>query len=80
MGWRLGILNGEGWVAFNLIYENDSGEPSGMIGGPHWLMIVLAVVAAPVPWLLSNRFSLRTMLIATTAVAVVLGVAVYVSK
>jgi hypothetical protein len=77
--WRLGILNGEGWVAFNLVREDGSGEPSGMIEGPHWLMIFLAVVAAPVPWLLSNRFSLRTLLIATTLIAVVLGLIVWLA-
>ena len=42
----------------------------------HWFAVALAMVFAAVPWILW-RFSLRTLLIATTLVAVVLGLIVY---
>jgi hypothetical protein len=45
---------------------------------PHWVVATACVALATVPWLLHRRFrfSLRTLLLATTLVAVVLGVAV----
>ena len=44
---------------------------------PHWFLAVAAITLAGVPWLRwSARFSLRTLLIATTLVAAVLGMAV----
>jgi hypothetical protein len=47
----------------------------------HWaaVLLMLALTAAPwFPW--SKRFSLRTLLIATTLVAVVLGLVVWASR
>jgi hypothetical protein len=42
---------------------------------PHWLAIFLFAAAATLPWVgLSKRFSLRTLLIATTLIAVGLGI------
>ena len=46
---------------------------------PFWFPVTLAVVAGAVPWL-RWRFGLRTLLIATTLLAVVLGILVYMSK
>jgi hypothetical protein len=46
---------------------------------PHWFLISLCAVAATLPWLpwrSPRQFSLRTLLIATTLVAVGLGVIV----
>jgi hypothetical protein len=43
---------------------------------PHWLLILAFVLFSAAPWL-PWRFSLRTLLIATTLVAVVLGLVVY---
>jgi hypothetical protein len=45
---------------------------------PIWLLVAASVVVAALPWLTwwSTRFSLRTLLIATTLVAVVMGVIV----
>jgi len=42
---------------------------------PYWFIVVIVVVIAASPWLpwWSKRFSLRTMLIATTLIALVLG-------
>jgi hypothetical protein len=50
--------------------------------GPHWYFAITFAAIAALPWLawLPYRFSLRTLLIATTLVAVVLGVAVWVSR
>jgi hypothetical protein len=45
---------------------------------PHWFLLMLAAGLAAAPWL-RYRFSLRTLLIATTLVAVVLSLAVYVA-
>ena len=42
---------------------------------PHWLLVLLTATLAVVPWI-KWRFSLRTLLIATTLVAVVLGIIV----
>ena len=77
-GWRLGILNGEGWVAFNLVH--DDSESHGTIGGPHWLMVLLAVVTGFAPWFISDRFGLRSLLIATTLIAIVLGLIVWATR
>lgn len=46
---------------------------------PAWLLFVSMVVAGPLPWM-PFRFSLRTLLIATTLVAVVLGLIVAVVR
>jgi hypothetical protein len=46
---------------------------------PHWFVILLISMLAAVSWLpiWSNRFTLRTLLIATTLVAVALGLIVW---
>jgi hypothetical protein len=46
---------------------------------PHWFLMLLFPTLATAPWVgrLKWRFSLRTLLIATTLVAVVLGLAVW---
>ena len=47
------------------------------IAAPQWFLMLLTVVLAASPWIQrSRRFSLRTLLIATTLVAVVLGMVV----
>jgi hypothetical protein len=48
---------------------------------PIWVLVILAATLAAIPsfhW--PNRFSLRTLLIATTLVAVVLGLIVWAAK
>jgi hypothetical protein len=48
---------------------------------PIWVLFGLSGTVATVPWLgWSTRFSLRTLLIATTLVAVVLALGVYVAR
>jgi hypothetical protein len=46
---------------------------------PYWFAILLVATVSCAPWL-RWRFSLRTLLIAMTLVAVVLGVMVYASR
>jgi hypothetical protein len=51
------------------------------IGYPHWLVIVVATSISLAAGLrIPNQFSLRTMLIATTLVAVALALAVWASR
>lgn len=48
---------------------------------PYWLPVLACTGLAAVPWLpLSSAFSLRTLLIATTLVAVVLGLGVWAAS
>jgi len=45
----------------------------------YWLLVLLAIAGAVMPWT-ERRFSLRTLLIATTVVAVVLGLAAWAGR
>ena len=49
---------------------------------PHWFFVVLASACAPIPWIIwqPGRFSLRTLLIATTLVAFVLGLIAWTNR
>jgi hypothetical protein len=47
------------------------------VGLPYWSFVLPTIVLGYFPWLPLKRFSVRTLLIATTLVAVVLGFAVY---
>jgi hypothetical protein len=48
---------------------------------PHWFPVLLSAVFAAVPWIRwSTRFTLRTLLIATTLVAMVLGLVVWAAN
>jgi len=47
---------------------------------PHWLVLTLIAISAVLPWANHKlRFSLRTLLIATTLLAVLLGLIVYMA-
>ena len=46
---------------------------------PHWLLLITSTAVAAIAWL-PCRFSLRTLLIATTLVAVALGLIVWASR
>jgi hypothetical protein len=48
---------------------------------PHWLLVTAFAALAVAPWIhWSNSFSLRTLLIATTLIAVVLGLVVWFGR
>jgi hypothetical protein len=54
-------------------------EPVGLgVSFPHWFPVLVFAALAMMPWVRwTKHYSLRTLLIATTLVAVVLGVVVY---
>jgi hypothetical protein len=66
------------------IARTDSPFGKYQVEAPLWFFVLSSVVLAGLPWLpwprLSPRFSLRTLLIATTLVAVGLGLAVYAAR
>jgi hypothetical protein len=48
---------------------------------PHWLAALSLAIFATAPWLgWSKRFGLRTLLIATTLIAIVLGIVVWTAR
>jgi hypothetical protein len=49
------------------------------VASPYWVPFILTATVAALPWI-RWRFSLRTLLIATTLVAVVLGLIIYASR
>ncbi len=49
------------------------------LGVPHWFAVFGSVIVATLPWV-GRRFSLRTLLIATTLIAVVLGLVVWLAR
>jgi hypothetical protein len=52
--------------------------PTRMVCAPHWFSVCVTCVFADLPWLKRRwNFTLRTLLNATTLVAVVLGLIVY---
>ena len=58
----------------------DWGGSELQVHCPHWLIIAIFAIVAAAPWVPRlRRFSLRTLLIATTLVAVVLGVIISTS-
>ena len=51
------------------------------VGAPYWFLTIATASIAIVPWIRpSRRFSLRTLLIVTTLIAVVLGLAIYAAR
>jgi hypothetical protein len=75
-------LEGATSADYSIFGFSNSQSPSSLLGRtrvPYWFFVFLSVVAATTPWI-RFRFTLRTLLIAITAVAVVLGLAVYLGK
>ena len=58
------------------------GTSDSRIMVPHWFLILLSALLAYVPWLRfwSTRFSLRTLLIVTTLIAVGLGLIAWAAR
>jgi hypothetical protein len=61
------------WLGLGVSYQNP---PYVTLCVPYWLLVLLSTLLTSTPWL-RWRFSLRTLLIATTLIAVVLGVIVW---
>jgi hypothetical protein len=57
-------------------FSYDSSDIQTVIGVPYWFLAIALMTLAAAPWFLRN-FSLRTLLIATTLIAVVLATAAY---
>ena len=68
------------WLVTNagIKIQRDSSRGIESLSISYWLVILGDVIVAFLPWLPFKRFSLRTLLIATTLVAVALGLIVWV--
>jgi len=70
-------VDGQEWMPMpELLFDRNWGA---QVGIPDWLLLLGIAASATLPWL-HWCFSLRTLLIATTLLAVVLGLAVYVTR
>ena len=76
---RLCKLVREGENVFGYRFRPDPHSTDFHLQLPHWWLVLIAATLAAAPWL-PWRFSLRTLLIATALVAVVLGLVVWGSK
>ena len=87
LGWEL-ISGPAGTIDSNLKpleFSRDSGPATAFgffISAPYWCCVFFLATLAVLPWIRQCkwRFTLRTLLIATTVVAVVLGLAVYAAR
>jgi hypothetical protein len=71
-----------GWPALQwVVLKNDSevAVKEGNVAFPISRLVLLTAAFAPLSWI-NSRFSVRTLLIITTLVAVWLGLAVYVAR
>jgi hypothetical protein len=60
--------------------KTDAGN-NDFVMMPTWFPVTVAAILAVTPWIRSSkRFGLRTLLIATTLVALVLGIIVWKSR
>jgi hypothetical protein len=63
------------------LYYWSSHQRRDWLFAPHWALVAVSSTIGFLPWLpWSGRFSLRTLLIATTLVAAVLGLVVWASR
>jgi hypothetical protein len=62
----------------SFVFQNFGGNGYRVVI-PHWFLILLGTSFATIPWL-RWRFSLRTLLIATTLIAVMLGTIVWLNR
>ena len=71
----------EGFANATLRHEVVGGDLAlDIVWAAHWLVAAVFAVFSVLPWARQFRFSLRTLLIATTLVAVVLGLAVWATR
>lgn len=74
----------ESWQYVDAIHRNDNRWGFGHVNDwgthiyitPHWFYFLVAITAAALPWT-HSRFSLRTLLLVTTLVALALGLIVW---
>jgi hypothetical protein len=74
-----GLVKTDRFFAYTLSTEEmDFWSHGSGLAIPYWLILACTTTLAALPWLRwSKRFSMRTLLIALTAVAVVLGLIVW---
>jgi hypothetical protein len=60
-------------------HRGDEPDFSGIAATPYWLLASLSAALSFIPWV-RWRFSIRTLLVAITLVAVVLGLVVWMGK
>ena len=77
--WQYHLDGDSGYVLFEL---GKAAVPTPKRIGwilPYWLLLIVSVIPCGIPWLpwWSKRFSLRTLLIATTLVALLLALFVW---
>jgi hypothetical protein len=91
--WPGGIdeVSDQGYVTFVRIDQDDlremmrnpeterMGKATRILRAPYWSLVLVSAALAIGPWL-RYRFSLRTLLIATTLAAVVLGLIVWAAS
>jgi hypothetical protein len=78
-GWKAQTAGG--FLGFTYYQESIKGGRSTVISVPHWFALLSCIPVGAVSWAhWSNRFSLRALLIATTLVAVVLGLIMWMSQ
>ncbi len=70
---------------YTLLLWSNASHDAGVIGDelaiPDWVLVGSTSLIGVLPWIQwSNRFSLRTLLIAITLVAVLLGLVVYAAR
>ena len=82
--WRYGSrpIQGSYRESWKLTYFPHDGNLGGtQFQAPYWLLVAAAGVFAALPWIpIPQRFSLRTLLIVMTLVAVGLGLIVWAAK
>jgi hypothetical protein len=77
-GWSVPVLEDD---RARLGFGTLMGPTSLYVRIPHWFLVVCAAAIATAPWFRwSKRFSLRTLLIATTLLAMLLGLAVWATR
>jgi hypothetical protein len=72
-GWKLGLCK---LKSSTQSFLWQSSNPYLIVQAPYWSLVLPAILFAGAPWG-SRRFTLRTLLIATTLIAVVLGLVVW---
>jgi hypothetical protein len=77
--WERDLREGMNWRGhFGFGLSHSSGFQ--FISAPNWFLAVISATFAVAPWKLLRNFSLRTLLITTTLVAVALGLIVWLSR
>jgi hypothetical protein len=83
--WRVARFRGVGGeLPEGFGFTVYAGESAITVHAPHWFFALLCAAVAAIPWTPSvtwtRRFSLRTMLIATTLIALTFGMVLYLIR